>query len=217
VGAAPRIARFYRGRDCVAWLQDMGHYDVPVTEHPQGKATRKEANHYVTGRGGGHDLDLRAFAAEGLHLHGRLTHVEEGTLHFAGDLPANLDAADATMERIKDSIDRYITANGIDAPQEPRYTPVWTPPTDGSGTLAAEAFSTIVWATGFRSDWSFVDLAGFDPDLHHRGVTEVPGLYVVGLPWLHTWGSGRFAGIARDAEHLGERISAQTASVARVA
>ena len=117
VGTAPRVARFYRGRDCVAWLQDMGHYDLPVTEHPQGKATRKEANHYVTGRGGGHDLDLRAFAAEGLHLHGRLTHVEDGTLHFAGDLAANLDAADATMERIKDGIDRYIAANGIDAPE----------------------------------------------------------------------------------------------------
>ena len=123
VGTAPRVARFYRGRDCVAWLQDMGHYDLPVTEHPQGKATRKEANHYVTGRNGGHDLDLRAFAAEGLHLHGRLTHVEDGTLHFAGDLPANLDAADATMERIKDGIDRYIAANGIEAPEEPRYTP----------------------------------------------------------------------------------------------
>ena len=116
VGTAPRVARFYRGRDCVAWLQDMGHYDLPVTDHPQGKATRKEANHYVTGRDGGHDLDLRAFAAEGLHLHGRLTHVEDGTLHFAGDLRANLDAADATMERIKDGIDRYIAANGIEAP-----------------------------------------------------------------------------------------------------
>ena len=136
VGTAPRVARFYRGRDCVAWLQDMGHYDLPVTDHPQGKATRKEANHYVTGRDGGHDLDLRAFAAEGLHLHGRLTHARDGTLHFAGDLRANLDAADATMERIKDGIDRYIAANGIDAPIEPRYTPVWEPPTDGSGTLA---------------------------------------------------------------------------------
>ena len=163
VGTAPRVARFYRGRDCVAWLQDMGHYDLPVTEHPQGKATRKEANHYVTGRDGGHDLDLRAFAAEGLHLHGRLTHVQERTLHFAGDLRANLDAADATMERIKDGIDRYIAANRIEAPIEPRYTPVWEPPTDGSGTLDAEAFSTIVWATGFRSDWSFVDVPGFEP------------------------------------------------------
>jgi putative flavoprotein involved in K+ transport len=213
VGTAPRVARFYRGRDCVAWLQDMGHYDLPVTEHPQGKATRKEANHYVTGRGGGHDLDLRAFAAEGMHLHGRLTHVEDGVLHFAGDLTANLDAADATMERIKDGIDRHIAARGIDAPPEPRYTPVWRPQGDGSGTLDSAAVSTIVWATGFRSDWSFVHAPeAFDADgqpEHTRGVSPVDGLHFIGLPWLHTWGSGRFAGIARDAEHLADAITAR--------
>lgn len=221
VGTAPRVARFYRGRDCVAWLHDMGHYDMPVTEHPQGKGARHEANHYVTGRGGGHDLDLRAFARDGMHLHGRLTHAEDGTLHFAGDLEANLDAADATMERIKDAIDRHIAARGIDAPAEPRYTPVWTPPTDGSGTLDASAVGTIIWATGFTPHWSWVHVPdAFDADGHPehlRGVTDVPGLYFVGLPWLHTWGSGRFAGIARDAEHLGEQISARAPSLARVA
>jgi putative flavoprotein involved in K+ transport len=215
VGTAPRVARFYRGRDCVAWLQDMGHYDMPVTEHPQGKGARHEANHYVTGRGGGHDLDLRAFAREGMQLHGRLTHVEDGVLHFAGDLAQNLDAADATMERIKDAIDRHIAAEGIDAPTEPRYTPVWHPPADGSGTLAADSISTIVWATGFRPSWSFVHLPeAFDADGHPehlRGVTAVDGLYFVGLPWLHTWGSGRFAGIARDAEHLADAIGTRAA------
>ncbi|MDA0182530.1 MSMEG_0569 family flavin-dependent oxidoreductase [Solirubrobacter phytolaccae] len=215
VGTAPRVARFYRGRDCVAWLQDMGHYDMPVTEHPQGKGARHEANHYVTGRGGGHDLDLRAFARERMHLHGRLTHVEDGTLHFAGDLQQNLDAADATMERIKDAIDRHIAANAIDAPTEPRYTPVWRPLTDGSGTLEATEISTIVWATGFTPSWSFVHLPeAFDADGHPehlRGVTAVDGLYFIGLPWLHTWGSGRFAGIARDAEHLAEAIGARAA------
>lgn len=221
VGTAPRVARFYRGRDCVAWLHDMGHYDMPVTQHPQGKGARHEANHYVTGRGGGHDLDLRAFALQGMHLHGRLTHVEDGTLHFAGDLEANLDAADATMERIKDAIDRHIAAHGLDAPTEPRYVPAWRPPTDGSGTLDVSNVNSIVWATGFRSDWSFVHVPdAFDADGHPehlRGVTDVPGLYFVGLPWLHTWGSGRFAGIARDAEHLAEVIGARAPSAARVA
>ena len=221
VGTAPRVARFYRGRDCVAWLHDMGHYDMPVTAHPQGKGARHEANHYVTGRGGGHDLDLRAFAREGMRLHGRLTRVEDGTLHFGGDLQANLDAADATMERIKDAIDRHIAAHGLDAPAEPRYTPVWQPPGDGSGTLDARSVSTIVWATGFRSDWSFVHVPeAFDADGHPehlRGVTDVPGLYFVGLPWLHTWGSGRFAGIARDAEHLAEAIGVRAARHPRAA
>ncbi|HEY6892169.1 MAG TPA: MSMEG_0569 family flavin-dependent oxidoreductase [Solirubrobacter sp.] len=206
VGTAPRVARFYRGRDCVAWLHDMGHYDMPITDHPQGLKARKEANHYVTGRDGGRDLDLRAFARDGMRLHGRLTHADGATLHFAGDLRANLDAADATMERIKDGIDRHIAAQGLQAPIEPRYTPVWDPPADGGGTLDATSLGAIVWATGFSSDWAWVDVEGFDPDTHHRGVTEVPGLYVLGLPWLHTWGSGRFAGVARDARYLAQQI-----------
>ena len=121
VGTAPRVARRYRGRDCVAWLHDSGHYRMPIDEHPQGVAARREANHYVTGRGGGRDIDLRAFALDGMALHGRLTDADAGVLSFAGDLRENLDAADATAERIKDTIDRYIEARGIDAPAEARY------------------------------------------------------------------------------------------------
>jgi putative flavoprotein involved in K+ transport len=218
VGSAPRVARFYRGRDCVAWLEDMGHYDMPITEHPEGLAARKEANHYVTGRDGGRDIDLRAFAREGMHLHGRLLGADGAALSIAGDLRDNLDAADATAERIKDAIDRWIEAQGVGAPAEERYVPVYEPDGDGGGTLDLDAagIRTIVWATGFRSDWSWVKLPAFDETgypTHERGVTQVPGLYVVGLPWLHTWGSGRFAGVARDADHLAEQIALQRASM----
>jgi putative flavoprotein involved in K+ transport len=212
VGSAPRVARFYRGRDCVAWLEDMGHYDMPITEHPEGLAARKEANHYVTGRDGGRDIDLRAFARDGMRLHGRLAGADGPVLRTAGDLRENLDAADATAERIKDAIDRWIEAQGIKAPTEARYEPVLQPRGDGGGTfdLDAEGIRTVVWATGFRSDWSWVKLPAFDDagyPTHDRGATLIDGLYVVGLPWLHTWGSGRFAGVARDAEHLAERIA----------
>ncbi len=211
VGSAPRVARFYRGRDCVAWLEDMGHYDMPISEHPEGLAARKEANHYVTGRDGGRDIDLRAFARDGMALHGRLLGARGAQLELAGDLPRNLDAADATADRIKDAIDRWIESQGIDAPVEDRYVPVFEPAGDGGGTLDLDAagIRTIIWATGFVPDWSWVKLDAFDDagyPTHERGVTEVPGLYVVGLPWLHTWGSGRFAGVARDAEHLAEQI-----------
>ena len=211
VGSAPRVARFYRGRDSVAWLEDMGHYDMAIDEHPEGLAARKEPNHYVTGRDGGHDIDLRALARDGMHLHGRLTGLDREGLSFAGDLAANLDAADATAERIKNSIDRYIAARGIEAPTEPRYRPVWKPePHDPeAGLKVPGGVNTIVWATGFRSDWSWVRVPAFDGSgypTHHRGVTTVPGLYVLGLPWLHTWGSGRFAGIERDARYIANRI-----------
>jgi putative flavoprotein involved in K+ transport len=189
----------------------MGHYDMPITEHPEGLAARKEANHYVTGRDGGRDIDLRAFARDGMALHGRLLSACGAQLELAGDLPRNLDAADATADRIKDAIDRWIESQGIDAPVEDRYVPVFEPAGDGGGTLDLDAagIRTIVWATGFVPDWSWVKLDAFDDagyPTHERGVTEVPGLYVVGLPWLHTWGSGRFAGVARDAEHLAEQI-----------
>jgi putative flavoprotein involved in K+ transport len=243
VGSAPRVARFYRGRDCVAWLEDMGHYDMPIEDHPEGLAARKEPNHYVTGRGGGHDIDLRAMARDGMRLHGRLLEVGDlrvpGTsvslgsspggehpvrsgLRFADDLAERLNSADAVADRIKDAIDRHIEKRSIEAPTEPRYTPVWEPgPDDGVRlSLAQEDLSSVVWATGFHSDWSWVSVPAFDGSgypTHHRGVTTIPGLYVLGLPWLHTWGSGRFAGIDRDALHVAERVTEYRALEARAA
>jgi putative flavoprotein involved in K+ transport len=218
VGTAPRVARFYRGRDCVAWLHDSGHYRMPIDEHPQGLAARKEANHYVTGRDGGRDIDLRTFARDGMTLHGRLVDIQGPNVLFAGDLPDNLDAADATAERIKDTIDRWIAANGIDAPSEPRYDAVWRPDGDGSAPLDLEAAGvrSVVWATGFAADWSWVRLPIFDgtgyPE-HRRGVTADDGVCVVGLPWLYTWGSGRFAGIAQDAAFVAEHLAVRGALV----
>jgi putative flavoprotein involved in K+ transport len=214
VGSAPRVARRYRGRDCVAWLHDIGHYRMPITEHPEGLGARREPNHYVTGRGGGRDIDLRAFARDGMRLHGRLLAGDGMRLRFAPDLERNLDAADATAERIKDTIDRWILGQDIDAAVEPRYEPVWRPPYDGGEPLdlATGGVRTVIWATGFQPDWGWVKLPMLDASghpQHARGITKVEGLSVLGLPWLHTWGSGRFAGIAEDAGHVVDRIAAQ--------
>lgn len=217
LGSAPRVARRYRGRDCVAWLHDMGVYDVGIEAHAGGLSKRESTNHYVTGRGGGRDIDLRAFARDGMHLHGRLEHVApahgSAVLRFARTTAASLDAADAVAESIKDDIDRWIARQGIDAPQESRYTPVWRPPApqdeDVDLDLRAAGVSAVVWAVGFRADFRWVQVGVFDgtgAPTHRRGVTAVPGLSFLGLPWLHTWGSGRFAGVARDAEHLAEHV-----------
>jgi putative flavoprotein involved in K+ transport len=209
-GSAPRVARRYRGRDCVAWLDDMGHYRKTVDEHPLGPAVRDNINHYVTGRGGGHDIDLRAFALEGMALYGRLLGVDGGTARFADDLAAHLDHADHVMEGIKDAIDTYIAERDIDAAVEARYTPVWEPPA-GERTLDLATVGSVVWATGFRPDhrWIHLPVLGADgrPD-HDWGVSRQRGVYFVGLPWLHTWGSGRFSGVAADAEHVAEVIAA---------
>ncbi|HEY1818791.1 MAG TPA: MSMEG_0569 family flavin-dependent oxidoreductase [Trebonia sp.] len=214
VGSAPRVARRYRGRDVVAWLDDMGYYRRAITDFADADAVRFRANHYVTGRDGGHDIDLRAFAAAGMTLHGRLTGTSTaGTATFTADLEGNLDAADAVSESIKDSIDAYIAGEGISAPDEPRYTPPWTPPRDGSDPLdlRAEGIAAVVWATGFGADYRWIDVPVFDGrgyPTHRRGVTSCPGLYFLGLPWQHTWGSGRFGGVGDDARHLLDRITA---------
>ena len=218
LGSAPRVARRYRGRDCVAWLHDMGVYDVGIEAHAGGLSKRESTNHYVTGRGGGRDIDLRAFARDGMHLHGRLAAVHGPSLRFAPTTAASLDAADAVAESIKDDIDRWVERQGVEAPLEARYTPVWRPPGPQDEVvdldLRAAGVTSVVWAVGFRADFRWVQVGVFDgtgAPTHRRGVTAVPGLSFLGLPWLHTWGSGRFAGVARDAEHLAEHVVSRAA------
>ncbi|MGF6961910.1 MSMEG_0569 family flavin-dependent oxidoreductase [Paraburkholderia youngii] len=210
VGEAPRCARFYRGRDVVDWLADMGYYEMPVDQHPLREGVRDNTNHYVTGRDGGRDIDLRRFALEGMELYGRLDDVRDGHLRFAPNLTGNLESADDTYNRINASIDAFIDREGIDAPPGVPYEPVWKP--EGERTsldLAASGIGSIIWCIGFTPDFSWIDAPVFNGrgyPAHVRGVTPQAGLYFIGLPWLHTWGSGRFSGIARDAAHVVDAI-----------
>lgn len=212
VGDAPRVARRYRGKDVVKWLDEMAYYDLPVDQHPLGAGVREKTNHYVTGRDGGRDIDLRKFALEGMQLYGRYAGLQGGTAHFGDDLQRNLDGADAVYRKINASIDQHIAKHGIAAPEEAAYTPLWQPPADAATTLdlADGKISAVVWCIGFRTDFSWVDAPIFDQrgyPHHQRGVTAQPGLYFLGLPWQYTWGSGRFSGIARDAGFLLDQIT----------
>jgi putative flavoprotein involved in K+ transport len=218
VGSAPRAPRRYRGRDVTAWLFDMGHYDLTVDDHPLREAVRRKANHYMTGRDGGRDIDLRRFAIEGMQLHGRLAGIEGGTVRFADDLAANLDNADATAERIKGEIDKWIAARGLRAPTEPPYRPGWQPGAGGSVSFDLEqaGVTAVIWATGFAMDFRWLDLPVLDgtgyPD-HWRGIAKrADNLYFLGLPWLWTWGSGRFSAVGQDAAYIVERIAARSAA-----
>ena len=221
VGSAPRCPRGYRGKDAVDWLADLGQYDLPVEQHPMREKVRKKANHYLTGRDGGHDIDLRKFALEGMQLYGRLTDYADGSLRFAGDLENNLDAADASYNNICVTIDKYIEARNIAAPRGHRYTAAWRPEFPVSELdPAARGITSIIWSTGFRGDWSWIDLPIFDGagyPSHTRGVTSMPGIYVLGLPWLYTWGSGRFVGVGRDAGFLADRIVEHLAATPELA
>ncbi|MGI5237929.1 MSMEG_0569 family flavin-dependent oxidoreductase [Dactylosporangium sp. CA-139066] len=211
VGGAPRAARRYRGRDTLAWLEEMGHYDKGIDEFADADAVRLRANHYMTGRDGGRDIDLRRFAVEGMRLYGRLKGIDAARATFADDLAVNLDGADAVAEGIKDAIDAYIVRAGLDAPDEARYVPMWRPPAVHADELRLEDVAAVVWGTGFHRDHRWIEVPVFDGrgyPTHDRGVTSCPGLYFLGLPWQHTWGSGRFAGVARDAAHLAVQITA---------
>jgi len=206
VGSAPRCARRHRGKDVVEWLEQMGHYDLPIDKQKNPEELRDRANHYVTGRAGGHDLDLRRFALEGMKLYGPAVGIEAGKLRIAPKLREHLDHADEVYRSINRAIDQHIEQQGIVAPAEPEYVAVWEPDEEPLELdLAAHGISTVIWATGFHTDFSWVEVPVFDGRgkvEHYRGVTRAPGLFFIGLPWLHTWGSGRFSGVKTDAEHL---------------
>lgn len=211
-GPAPRCARFYRGRDVVDWLADMRYYEMPVGEHPLREGVRDNTNHYVTGRDGGRDIDLRRFAQQGMQLYGLLEGFDGRRLRFQPNLREHLDEADRVYNGINAGIDRFIAEQGIDAPPASVYAPVWQPSAERTQLdLRAAGIASVLWCIGFRPDFGWLRLPVFDgrgQPQHTRGVTAVPGLYFIGLPWLHTWGSGRFSGIARDAEHLVAQIRA---------
>ena len=181
IGNAPRCARFYRGRDVVAWLADMGYYDMPVERHPLREGVRDNTNHYVTGRDGGRDIDLRKFGSEGMQLYGVLGDIDGATLSFGSNLRAALDEADRVYNGINASIDKYIAENGVVAPPPSVYAPVWQPTEEClSLDLNAAGISSIVWCIGFHPDFRWLDAPVFNGaghPKHYRGVAEQPGVY----------------------------------------
>lgn len=221
-GNAPRCARFYRGRDVVDWLADVGQYDITV-EHDGMTKKKHDTNHYLTGRDGGRDIDLRKFALEGMELYGRMSGVAAGKMVLEANLKANLDGADRVYNGINALIDRHIAEKAIEAPEGSVYQPLWQPETERVELdLKAAGITSVVWATGFSPDWSFVGLPIFDGNaypVHRRGVTSVAGVYVLGLPWLWTWGSGRFLAVGKDAEHvvghLADYLETDTRTIAK--
>ncbi|MEM8640025.1 MAG: MSMEG_0569 family flavin-dependent oxidoreductase [Cyanobacteria bacterium P01_G01_bin.54] len=213
VGGAPRSPRQYRGKDVVAWLDELGYYDLSIDHYEDKQKVRHKTNHYVTGRGGGREIDLRHFALQGMKLYGRLADVQDTTLHFKSDLKQNLNAADAVAQSIKQTIDNFIEKNNIDAPLESAYEPAWEPVAEITELdYSAAEIGTVIWCTGYTSNYEWIKIPVFDgtgyPG-HDRGITPIHGLYFLGLPWLYTWGSGRFSGIARDAAYLADSIVAK--------
>ena len=214
VSGAPRIPRSYRGKDILQWANEMGLYDMPVNEHPEGKSIRFKTHPHVTGRDGGHTINLRQLALEGATLYGRLADTQGTRIFFKNDLIESIENADSSEEKFTRTIEEFIQKNGIDAPEDTAPIPKWEPGNVSVEIdLAEEDISSIIWATGYGYDFSWIDAPVFDErgyPIYERGVTDMPGLYFVGLHWMYRWGSGLFYGVRRDAEYIVDHIKSGT-------
>ncbi len=212
VGSAPRVNRRYRGKDVVKWLDEMGYYQTTIADHPEGEHAHHATNHYVTGRDGGRDLNLRIFAEQGMKLYGKLSGASESQLFFNDDLKRHLDYADEVAERITQTIEDYIQKNHIEAPEDDNIHSDYCPASPTSLDLTQTNITSVVWSTGFKMKFDWIKLPVFDVNGYpktKRGVTDIPGAYFLGLNWMNTWGSGRFYHVGRDAEYLRDKICAE--------
>lgn len=208
-GVAPRFPRRYRGRDAMWWASKLfGPQTVDQLPSPKAKFA---PNPTVSGKDGGHTLNLHQFARDGIVLLGHTRDARDGTIVFAPDLENNLAAADKAEAEFVKAVDAYTTQNGLDAPEErlPELRDGYASEQILELDLESAGITCVIWATGYTFEFSLVKLPIFDKDgypIQKRGVTNCPGLYFVGLPWLHTFASGLIAGVGQDAAHVARHI-----------
>jgi putative flavoprotein involved in K+ transport len=182
-----------------------------VDKLPSPKA-RFTGNPQVTGKNGGHSLNLHQFARDGVKLLGHIVSAQDGKIIFSPDLKENLAKVDKAEKDIIGLIDRHIAANGLDAPQEtlPDLKDGYSAETITELDLNAAHVSTIIWAIGYSADYSLVKLPVADEDgfpVQQRGVTQYPGLYFVGMNWLHKRKSAILLGVNEDVEYIIEKMT----------
>ena len=210
VSSAGRVPRRYRGQDANWWHDRMGDYGRTVDELPAPQA-KFASKPILSGKDGGHTLNLHQFARDGVTLVGRIEGVRDHTIFLAQDLKVKLAHADQFEADFVMRIDEFIAKNDVNAPKE--ILPVLT---DGYGVAEVPELSlkdanitAVIWATGYSFDFSLVHLPIFDSDgypIQNRGVTGNPGLYFVGLPWLHNAKSGLLFGLPQDAGYIAAAI-----------
>ncbi len=209
VGRCGWLPRRYRGRDILAWALDIGFMDQTVDTLPT-PAARLAGNPSITGTEGGHDLHPRVLASMGVVVVGRFLGVDGGILSFAGDVEETLRADDEIPAKLCDRIDEFIATHALDAPPDlERRHPVEIPSVERLDE-ASTGITSVLWATGFRPDLSWIDLPLTDEQgwpIHRRGVTEFPGLYFIGLHWLHKRKSSLLMGVGEDAEYVVEHLT----------
>ncbi len=210
VGGAGRAPRRYRGKDTYTWLALAGFFDRPPAALPSPRA-RFAANPHVSGAGGGHDLNLHRFARDGITLLGHLRGAGDGRIGLAPDLHESLARVDQFETMVLDMIDGYIQRQGLDAPGERPAVlrDGFAQPILTELDVAQAGITSVIWAAGYDFDFDLVKLPVTDSDgFPHqaRGVTDFPGLYFMGLPWLHMQKSGLLMGVGEDAAYVARHI-----------
>jgi len=212
VGPHDRPPRRYRGRDYVWWLGVLGKWDAETVQPGKEHVTIA-----VSGAHGGFTIDFRQLAARGMALAGLTRDFENGVLRFAPDLADNIRQGDANYLSVLDEADTYVDRFGIDLPEEPDARKIDPDPpcmTDPILELNLEeaGITSIIWATGYTVDFSWLKVDTFDESgkpMHQRGVSAEPGIYFLGLPWLSKRGSSFIYGVWHDAMHLADHIAKQ--------
>jgi putative flavoprotein involved in K+ transport len=214
LGNSGRFPRRYRGKEITHWLDELGFYDMPPDKLPSPKAKFAGSVH-GTGKDGGHTINLHQFARDGVILLGHIENARGFQIILAPDMKEILTKADEFEAELVKQIDEYIVKNELDIPTEslPELRDGFQAEEISELDLKEAGINAILWATGYKFDFSLVKLPIFDEDgypVQKRGVTEYPGLYFMGLPFLHSAKSGLLYGVGDDAAHVAQHINTRS-------
>ena len=212
VGGANRVPRRYRGKDIIWWLEKLNFFDQTADSLPSSKE-RFNAHPFVTGKDGGRSLNLHQFAKDGVVLLGHMKNAQGYAVQFVPDLKENLHKVDQFVLELKQKIDNLIIEQNIEAEETPEQIEMkngYEAEIIEELDLKAEGINAVIWATGYKYDFSWVDFPILDQDgypIQDRGVSEVPGLYFLGLHFMYKRRSGLLWGVGEDAAHIAEVIA----------
>jgi putative flavoprotein involved in K+ transport len=212
VGEHVRMPRMYRGRDILWWMNAAGLFDERYDKVPDLVRARGLPSMQLVGSSDRASIDLNSLSAQGVQLVGRLAGIRGGIAQFSGSLPNMFTLADLKLGRLLDTIDAWAVETGWDGGDPPRrYEPTVV---HGTVPLTMDLRSgdvrTILWATGFRPDVSWLDVPVFDPKgqiRHDGGVMPSPGLYLMGMPFMRRRKSSFIDGAAADAADLSGHLA----------
>jgi putative flavoprotein involved in K+ transport len=203
----------YRGRDIHWWMDAAGLFDERYDEQDDLVRARRLSSMQLAGTPERSTYDLNALMETGVEVVGRLAGVRDGWAQISGSLRNKCELADLKLVRLLNTIDEWATAIGLDDSVAPphRFAPTAVPETPKLGLpLDDGRIRTIIWATGFRPDYSWLDVPVLDAKgmvRHDGGVADSPGMYLLGLPFLRRRKSSLITGAGDDAQHLADHLA----------